>query len=135
LPAVLIVVGFLILFGRGLGTQTARTDDRVSTFNLFSGSELASNSTAFQGGRIGAIFGGTELDLRHARLAPDANLDVFAAFGGVEIAVPEGWRVDVNGFPLFGGFENTTAKESLPADAPRLRIDATVLFGGLDVKH
>jgi hypothetical protein len=135
LPAVLILVGLMVLFGRGLGTRSDTMNDRVNTFNLFSGSEIASNSTAFQGGRVGAIFGGAELDLRRVTLAPDANLDVFAAFGGVEITVPQGWRVDMNGFPLFGGFENKTASESLPADAPRLRIDATVLFGGLEVKH
>jgi hypothetical protein len=135
LPAALIVVGLLVLFGRGLGTQSATTDDQVNTFNLFSGSEMASNSTNFRGGRIGAIFGGAELDLSNATLSPDAGLDIFAAFGGVEITVPHGWRVDINGFPLFGGFENKTAKERLAEDAPRLRIDATVLFGGLEVKH
>jgi hypothetical protein len=96
---------------------------------------MVSNSSSFRGGRIGAIFGGAEIDLTNATLSPDAGLDVFAAFGGVEITVPRGWRVDINGFPLFGGFENKTAKESLGEDAPRLRIDATVLFGGLEVKH
>jgi hypothetical protein len=135
LPAAVIVVGLLVLFGRGLGTQSATSDDRLNTFNLFSGSEMVSNSSSFRGGRIGAIFGGAEIDLTNATLSPDAGLDVFAAFGGVEITVPRGWRVDINGFPLFGGFENKTAKESLGEDAPRLRIDATVLFGGLEVKH
>ena len=38
-------------------------------------------------------------------------------------------------FPLFGGFENATTRERLPGDAPRLEIEATVLFGGLEVKH
>jgi len=135
LPAALIIVGLLVLFGRGLGTQSATSDDRVNTFNLFSGSEMVSNSSSFRGGRIGAIFGGAEIDLSNATLSPDAGLDVFAAFGGVEITVPHGWRVDINGFPLFGGFENKTAKERLAEDAPRLRIDATVMFGGLEVKH
>lgn len=135
LPAALIIVGLLVLFGRGMGTRSATTDDRVNTFNLFSGSEMVSNSTSFRGGRIGAIFGGAELDLSHATLSPDAGLDVFAAFGGVEITVPQGWRVEINGFPLFGGFDNKTAKEKLAEDAPRLHIDATVLFGGLEVKH
>jgi hypothetical protein len=135
LPAALIIVGLLVLFGRGLGTQLGNTDDRINTFNLFSGSEMVSNSSSFHGGRIGAIFGGAELDLSNATLAPDAGLDVFAAFGGVEITVPHGWRVEISGFPLFGGFENKTAKERLADDAPRLRIDATVLFGGLEVKH
>jgi len=135
MPFVLIVVGLLIIFGRGLGSRTATSDDSISSFNFFSGSDLASNSSSFEGGRIGAVFGGAEIDLRQASLAPGATLDVFTMFGGVEIAVPQGWQVDINGFPVFGGIENATNKDSLPADAPRLRIDATVLFGGLEIKH
>jgi hypothetical protein len=97
LPAVLIVVGLLVLFGRGLGTQAATTDDRVNTFNLFSGSEIASDSTSFRGGRIGAIFGGAEIDLRHATLAPDAELDVLQHSVGSRSPSPRvgGWRSTV----------------------------------------
>lgn len=135
LPTVLIVVGLAVIFGRGFGTRTTSSGNTITSFNLFSGSNLASDSNRFEGGRVGAVFGGAELDLRRATLVPGATMDVFTAFGGVEISVPEGWRVDINGFPMFGGFENATAKESLPSDAPRLRIDATVLFGGLEVRH
>lgn len=134
-PVLVILVGVLLLFGRGFGSSAKEAGDTVGSFNLFSGSELASHSREFRGGRIGAVFGGAELDLRNAIPAPGATLDVFAAFGGVEIDVPRGWRVDINGFPVFGGYDNATSKENLPPDAPRLNIDATVLFGGLAVKH
>ena len=135
LPAVVIVIGLLVIFGNGLGSRATSSDTTINSFNLFSGSTLVSDSKQFQGGTIGAIFGGAEVDLRNAALAPEAGLDVFAAFGGVEISVPRGWRVDIRGFPIFGGYENATSKEGLSADAPYLRIDATVLFGGLEVKH
>ena len=135
LPVVLIAFGLLVIFGRGMGTRAGAAGARVNSFNLFSGSNVFSDSQAFEGGKVGAIFGGSEIDLRRAKPAPDATLDVFAAFGGVEIAVPVGWRVEINGFPIFGGFDNATDKDSLAPDAPRLRIDATVLFGGLEVKH
>jgi hypothetical protein len=36
---------------------------------------------------------------------------------------------------LFGGIENITAKEQLPADAPILPVHATALFGGIEIKH
>jgi hypothetical protein len=62
-------------------------------------------------------------------------LDVFTAFGGVEVTVPRGWHVATRGLPLFGGIENATAKEQIAADAPTLAINATVLFGGLEIKH
>lgn len=135
-PAVLIIVGLLVIFGRGLGSsQAPSSENAINSVNLFSGSTLVLDSPAFEGGKIGAIFGGAEVNLLEASLAPGAVLDVFAAFGGVEIAVPRGWRVDINGFPLFGGFDNATSKEGLSADAPHLSINATVLFGGLEVKH
>ena len=134
-PAVLIVVGLLIIFGRGLGSGEASSEDRISSFNIFSGTSFKSNSSHFEGGKVGAVFGGAEIDLRQAALAPGASIDVFTAFGGVEIAVPRGWRVDINGFPIFGGFENATSNEGLGPDAPRLNIDATTLFGGLEVHH
>jgi hypothetical protein len=134
IPAALILVGFLVIFGRGLGSRT-ETGDKVNSFNVFSGSEIASHSNEFQGGSISAIFGGAEVDLRDAVPTPDAQLDVFTAFGGVEVRVPDGWQVEVKGLPLFGGIENATAKEAVAANAPRLSISATVLFGGLEIKH
>ena len=134
IPAAIILVGLLIIFGRGLGSRT-EAGDRVNSFNVFSGSEIASHSKEFQGGSISAVFGGAEVDLRDAVPAPDAKLDVFAAFGGVEVKVPQGWHIAVRGLPLFGGIENVTAKESVPADAPTLAVNATVLFGGLEIKH
>lgn len=133
-PVVIIVVGLVILFGRGMGSPT-EAGDRVNSFNVFSGSEMASRSDNFQGGSISAVFGGAELDLRDATPASDAKLDVFIAFGGLEITVPHGWAVAINGLPIFGGFDNVTAKEQIDPGAPRLMISATVMFGGLEIKH
>lgn len=134
IPAVLIFVGLMVIFGRGM-RSSAETGDRINSFNVFSGSELSSRSARFEGGSVSAVFGGAEIDLRQARLASDATLDVFAVFGGVEMRVPSDWHVAVKGFPLFGGIDNVSAKETLPPDAPTLSINATVLFGGLEIKH
>ena len=134
IPAAIILVGLLVLFGRGLGART-EAGDRVNSFNVFSGSEIASHSKQFQGGSISAVFGGAEVDLRDTVPAPGAELDVFAAFGGVEVTVPQGWNVVTRGLPLFGGIENATAKDPVSADAPTLAVNATVLFGGLEIKH
>jgi hypothetical protein len=134
IPAAIILVGLLVIFGRGLGSRT-EVGDRINSFNVFSGSELASHSKQFKGGSVSAVFGGAEIDLRDSLPAPDAELDIFAAFGGVEIRVPDGWQVQVRGMPLFGGIENATVKDTLPPDAPVLPINATVLFGGLEIKH
>jgi hypothetical protein len=134
IPAAIILVGILVIFGRGLGSRT-EAGDRVNSFNVFSGSEIASHSKQFRGGSIAAVFGGADVDLRDAMPAADAQLDVFAAFGGVEIRVPNGWQVVTKGLPLFGGIENVTAKEQLAPDAPILAVNATALFGGIEIKH
>lgn len=132
-PLVLIAVGIALLVRRA--PASLGDESHVSSFTAFGGAEMASHSSAFEGGHIGSVFGGTELDLRDARLAPDAALDVFTAFGGTEIKVPEGWNVRTHGLPLFGGFDNVTTGEALPPDAPTLDVSATVIFGGLEVKH
>jgi hypothetical protein len=134
-PMLLMLVGLLVIFGRGMNQRVVASADRVSSFNVFSGSEIASRSEHFEGGSVGALFGGAEIDLRDAQPAPGAELDVFVAFGGAEIKVPEGWHVITHGMPIFGGFENVTAKERIPAGAPVLDVNATVIFGGLEVKH
>lgn len=134
-PMFLVLIGLLVIFGRGFTNRLVGTQDRVNSFNVFSGSEIASRSGHFEGGSIGALFGGTEIDLRDAKPAPGAELDVFVAFGGAEIKVPEGWQVVTHGMPIFGGFENVTTTERIPEGAPTLDVNATVIFGGLEVKH
>jgi hypothetical protein len=44
--------------------------------------------------------------------------------------------VALSGVPIFGGFEDKTqGNGSLPADAPRLNVHATAVFGGVDVAY
>jgi len=114
-PVLVIVLGLFVLFNFGLSGARTATGNRINSFNAFSGTELASHSPEFEG--------------------PNASLDVFVAFGGVEVKVPEGWVVDMNGLPLFGGFENVTAREKQLDDAPKLAVHATALFGAVEVKH
>lgn len=135
-PLVLVAIGLWVIFGSGLGTATVQRGDRVNSLVAFFGREVVNESQQFGGGSIFTIFGGTEVDLRGARPVPaGAAMDVVVAFGGVDIVVPEGWRVEVKGIPLFGGWSNKTKRDQLSADAPVLSIEALVAFGGLDIAH
>lgn len=60
----LVIVGVLVMVGRT--TRSGADESRVAAFSAFGGTEVASHSLHFEGGSIGAIFGGTELDLRDA---------------------------------------------------------------------
>lgn len=59
-------------------------------------------------------------------------LDVTVLFGGVDVTVPDDWRVLIDGPAVLGGYENHAAATD-PA-APTLRIRAFAMFGGIEVK-
>jgi hypothetical protein len=80
-----------------------------------------------------AVFGGVELDYRDAALpAGTSQLRAFAVFGGVDVAVPEGVRVEMTGFAVFGGREARGDDAAAPG-APVLRVHAVAVFGGVSV--
>lgn len=136
-PVLLILIGLWIVFGRGPKWDTD-SNDSFSALGLFSGSSVRSVSRQFQGGNATAIFGGVEIDLSEAQITSEqkeARVEVFVAFGGIEIVVPQGWNVIIKGIPLFGGWENKTLSKGNDQDAPTLKLNCLVMFGGLEVKN
>jgi predicted membrane protein len=135
-PLVLVGIGFWVMFGSGLGASNVQRGSRINSLVAFFGRDVVNESQQFAGGSIFTVFGATEVDLRRAHPVPEgAAMDVVVAFGGVDIVVPEGWRVDVKGIPLFGGWSNKTSRDLVGADGPLLSIEALVAFGGLDIGH
>lgn len=131
-PLGIIALGVWLLLRRGPGAGGEFGDDRIDTTVLFSGRKIVSTSRAFRGGNATAIFGGIELDLTGAQLQGTADIEAVALFGGVELTVPPGWRVQLDGPAIFGGHENNVPSPAAP-DAPTLRIRATAIFGGVEV--
>lgn len=86
------------------------------------------------------VFGGTDFDLRHCRFSdPVTTLWLNSIFGGVDVVVPEGVRVDMGNLGIFGGSElivesGAIHPGSLPANAPLLKIRGLSVFGGVTVK-
>lgn len=86
------------------------------------------------------VFGGTDFDLRHCRFSdPVTTLWLNSTFGGVDVVVPEGVRVDMGNLGIFGGSElivesGAIHPGSLPANAPLLLIRGLSIFGGVTVK-
>lgn len=82
-----------------------------------------------------AIFGGAELDFREAVLGPGiTEVKVFTLCGGVDLVVPPGVNVEVNGFAILGAFDHV-ADEAAHYDptAPTLRVTGVACMGGVDV--
>lgn len=82
-----------------------------------------------------AFMGGVDLDFREARLPPGVTeINVLAIMGGVELLVPPGVHVDMNGLALMGGFGQCGyAPPPTDPNAPVLRISGFALMGGVDV--
>ncbi len=91
-------------------------------------------SVDFRGGSVTAVMGGVELDLRKATLtSTTAYLDVFAFWGGIEIKVPTGWRVDGSVVPVMGAFENKVDSLSAPG-GPRLVVRGHAIMGAVTIR-
>jgi hypothetical protein len=109
------------------------TADEVSLVSVFGGSSLRPTSSVFRGGSTISMFGGTKLDLRRVTAALDgARMRSVTVFGGTEVTVPEGWRVDVTGRTLFGG-TRADGIDGSHGGPPELTIEAVTVFGGLSV--
>ena len=138
-PIILIAIGLAILARWTTKALPAGTtgDDVVRASGIFGGPQIASTSQEFRGAALTAVFGGVTLDLRQARpVADGASVTATAIFGGIELLVPRGWRVQLSGSPVFGGIEDKTDRTVAPEpDAPVLNVDGMAVFGGVEIKH
>jgi len=163
-PLAIIMVGLFILFKRpdgqfrsrfwedksennyaseGNENQGERTgfmyDDYIDNVAIFGGGERVVTSKNFRGGKLTAIFGGSEIRLHQAKLAPgNHSLDIFFMFGGSEIVVPADWQIKVDVVSIFGGFSDKryTHKQEETNEGTQsvLTIKGFVLFGGGEIK-
>jgi hypothetical protein len=107
----------------------------VHAFALMAGVRRQSTSHEFRYADANAIMGGVELDLREAQMkdGETATIDAFALWGGVEMTVPENWRVVGKVLPLMGAFEDNTKNKT--GTGPVLIVRGTAIMGGIEVKN
>jgi hypothetical protein len=127
-------VGAAKLAKRALPSVGDPDSDEVALTAIFDGVDLRSNATAFRGGSALAWFGGIDLDLREAQLAPEARLSTSAIFGGVRVRVPSGWRV-VSSLRARGGGVDVSGHQPDDPAAPVLVVEGIAAFGGVAVER
>jgi predicted membrane protein len=141
-PSIFIIIGiiFIVTKRKGWGSISSKgleSDDFVEYVTIFSGSERQVISQNFKGGKMSSVFGGIDLDLTKAKLAPGRNvLEVAAIFGGVGIIVPDDWFVTIEVTPVLGGFSDSRKLyPGMTVDrTSQLVIKGAVVFGGGEVK-
>jgi predicted membrane protein len=141
-PSVFIIIGIIFIFSKRKGWSSVSTspmvgDDYIDYVHIFSGGERQIVSENFRGGKVTAIFGGSEIDLTQAKLAPGVSeIEIACVFGGTTIIVPGDWNVKIEVVPVLGGFGDS--RKLIPGrtiDTTRqLVIKGAVVFGGGEVK-
>lgn len=148
-PILLILIGLKVVFSKNMNFSNSVSvnigsdfksnkniilDDTIDEFAMLGGISTNNQSQQFKGGKVTAILGGVEIDLRAAKLNNgEGFLDITTIMGGVEVLVPNEWRVEVKGTPILGGWSNK-AKNNTNPDAPLLKIKCFTMFGGMEVK-
>lgn len=141
-PSIFIIIGVIFIFSKRRGwnavsTVTPTGDDYIDYVHVFSGGERQIVSDNFRGGKVTAIFGGSEIDLTKARLAQGTSeLEIACVFGGTTIIVPDDWNVKIEVVPVLGGFGDS--RKLVPGrvvdTTKQLVIKGAVVFGGGEVK-
>jgi class 3 adenylate cyclase len=79
-----------------------------------------------------AFWGGVTIDLRKALIeSPTLDITAWAIMGGVDVIVPEGIPVELDGFVLMGGASDHTRSGRQIDGAPLVRVRARGLWGGV----
>lgn len=101
---------------------------------IMSGVERKGSWTAAAHINAVAVMGGIELDFTRCSLtAMETVMNVFAIMGGVDVTVPLGMTVVVDGVGIMGAFEDHADQHYGP-EAPVLRIKGIAIMGGVNVK-
>lgn len=115
-------------------TRTAYARGRPHFLLVHGGDELCPRAEELTDAVVSVFMGGLVLDLRH--LGPPVDplaLDVQVVMGGLEIQVPDDWRVALEIVPgLGGGVDDRPAPVDSRGPAA-LRVTGRVTLGGVEV--
>lgn len=108
--------------------------ERAGVLSVFSGQSRKGVWTVPRELRVMTVLGSVDLDLREARIADgETRIHIFALFGSVELLLPPGVRVEVDGDGLAASFEVVADSTiPLPPDAPTIRITGNAYFASVE---
>lgn len=134
-PAIFVVAGISIIFNRNISNTRLSQKSEDDLFVLMSGISQKNNAKEYTGGKVTAIMGGIELDLRDTQIKKEAKLHVFVLMGGIDLKVPREWVVKSKTGILLGGIDIKNNNGALEKDSQTLIISGDIIMGGIDVKY
>jgi hypothetical protein len=98
------------------------------------GAQLRPTGEEIQDAVVSVMMGGLVLDLRETDLSRrPARLDILALMGGLELVIPESWKVSIDVHPTMGGVRDARAGRIDPERPIDLVLSGRVVMGGLDI--
>ncbi|MCU4163075.1 LiaF transmembrane domain-containing protein [Carboxylicivirga caseinilyticus] len=141
-PLLLVLIGVSIYFKRKPllphNHITSNSDEIIDEVNVFGGGVSQIESNNFKGGKITAVFGGSEINLERCQLSDEgAVLEMVTIFGGAKLIVPRGWNVKTEVVSIFGGFadKRTYYNETVSDPSKTLYIKGVAIFGGGELRN
>jgi len=111
-----------------------RTGGKADLVAIFSSSRRVGRWTLTKRLDSVAIFGSCLIDLRQADIPPEGGrIEAVGLFGSVQILVPPGLNVRVNGVSIFGSASGSGDIIG-DSDAPWVEIEGVAIFGSVEVK-
>lgn len=141
IPIVIVIIGLKLIFGAIFGGKANKIlegsknlDENVKVgCATFSGQDINYNGEVFNGAELTAVFGGIKCDLRGAIIDKDCAITATGIFGGIDILVPDTVNIKINSSSVFGGVSDKKHNPTIQG-APTIYINATCMFGGVDIK-
>jgi hypothetical protein len=138
-PVWLIVIGASLVWrsvrGPGAAIDTSDAHAYPRPFAFMGGNVRTIESQSLVGLEATAVMGGVEADLRGAKArGSEVVVEVFAWWGGIELIVPEDWRVVSEVMPIMGGVEDKT-RLAEGGGTTTLVVRGMVVMGGLEIKN
>lgn len=110
-------------------------EDYIDEVAVFGGRLVQVETHNFRGGKITAVFGGSEIDFGKAKLSDQgAVVEMSAVFGGAKLRVPRDWNVKVDVVSVFGGFTDKRLYPNTETMSSKLLvIKGVAVFGGAEI--
>jgi hypothetical protein len=128
----LAVAGVLVLLAGATGQPPAR-ETEINRFTLFGAGQGRYTAPVVTSGRILTLFGSDRIDLTHVSMAGVTEMRASVFAGRLEIRVPKGLEVRVNGAPVFGKYVDRTQHPE--AESPVLIVKGHAVLGAVSVRN
>lgn len=142
-PLLLIAIGAIFIVRRNKPhrpyrpSMVSNSEDYIDDISLFGGSVSQIESQNFKGGKITAVFGGSEIHMTRCRMADEgATIEMALVFGGTKLVVPRDWNVKLEVVSVFGGFADKRLYTNVDSpNAKTLVIKGAAVFGGGELSN